>query len=751
MSLTVTSARIDFSPDGSIDSDYPGGDKPPTVEALSWDLSTYLNAAGIDNIIVGTPFSHDVRQHLLGTERLTASISLVLVSGSITGFNTPGAGDDLTHDAVSAGSGSFKVRATGTTGSVDSTVKTWASTNPASVPGQVTGVQATVNSSSQITVSWTATPGATSYKAKRGGSVIQSGVTETSYAHTGLTASTQYSFTVVATNVSGDGTESSAVLATTNASGGAFAPPFPRLFLRQAFSNMNVLNVTGSLANFQTAAGHIAKFNAGMFTGTRGSTFGNGQYSIGGTNSTNSLIDYVKSRAEYAGESAYCKYTNVTQINSDSSTDNESVFLQTKVQSEVNGSGDWVIRNTSGTPVSNKPAKWNINFFSWVTADSENGLKWSKWYPRFWCCPFNFSGSPDYKIGTGHGIGEGAWDGVFCDDQAMITGQGGEVSGADLDEDGISDSASDSDVQTARSQGYVDTQAEWRSLFTNTPAGMHTKGTLKYFIGNITAIALKTDIWPTNMRSIYNGGLIEEVSGKSKAQGFGSYTINDDANHAHSGMMGVYWRGMENCISPRIVAWGHEAEPEFRQKWGAVGAKPNNWITEGGGNKYPGVAGDFSDWRLLRWALACCLMDDGYFSSNQTTSTWTTGIPWYDEYVGGTEVNLPGWMGQRIGTPPRAAYEHGVWKAEFDNALVIMNPPRSTPNTDQGWTVTVPSAGTGKRWKRLNAKTGGYTTDGTSGTQDATHNNNAFVTASGASGPLTIREFDAVFMRRVNA
>jgi hypothetical protein len=409
------------------------------------------------------------------------------------------------------------------------------------------------------------------------------------------------------------------------------------------------------------------------------------------------------------------------------------------------------IRNTAGTPVSNKANKWNTNFFSWVTPDA-NGLKWAEWYPRYWNAAFDDStgGGVDWVIGNGHGIGEGAYDGVFCDDQAMITGQGGEVSGADLDEDGTSDNANDADVKTARSQGYVDSSVEWRSLFT-----AHAKGTLKYFIGNVTAIALKTDIWPTNMRSIYNGGLVEEFSGKSKAQGFGSYTVNDDAEHAHSGMMGVYWRAMENCISPKIVAIGHEPEPEFRQKWGAPGAKANNWITEGGGNRYPGVAADFSDWRLMRWALGCCLMDDGYFSCNQTTSTWTTGIPWFDEYVGGNEVNSPGWLGFPVsgstGDPQRAAWSQGVWMREFDNGMVIMNPPRATPNTDQGKTVTVPSAGTGKRWKKLIAKTGGYTTDGTSGTQDATFNNGAFVTASGATGSLVIREFDAVFLRRVNA
>jgi hypothetical protein len=111
-------------------------------------------------------------------------------------------------------------------------------------------------------------------------------------------------------------------------------------------------------------------------------------------------------------------------------------------------------------------------------------------------------------------------------------------------------------------------------------------------------------------------------------------------------------------------------------------------------------------------------MDDGYFSCNQTTSTWTTGIPWFDEYVGGSEVNSPGWLGYPVsgstGDPQRAAWSQGVWMREFDNGMVIMNPPRATPNTDQGKTVTVPSAGTGKRWKKLVAKTGGYTTDGTS-------------------------------------
>ncbi len=92
---------------------------------------------------------------------------------------------------------------------------TAAATTP---PAQVTGLTATPASSSQINLSWTATPGATSYTVRRGGSTVGSPA-GTTFPDTGLTASTNYTYTVAANGAGGQGAQSAPASATTQASG----------------------------------------------------------------------------------------------------------------------------------------------------------------------------------------------------------------------------------------------------------------------------------------------------------------------------------------------------------------------------------------------------------------------------------------------------------------------------------------------------------------------------------------------------
>ena len=88
-------------------------------------------------------------------------------------------------------------------------------TTPPSAPT----LSASVVSSSQINLSWTASTdnvGVTGYQIYRGGSLLTT-VTGTSYSNTGLTANTQYSYYVRAKDDAGNGTNSNTVTATTQA------------------------------------------------------------------------------------------------------------------------------------------------------------------------------------------------------------------------------------------------------------------------------------------------------------------------------------------------------------------------------------------------------------------------------------------------------------------------------------------------------------------------------------------------------
>ena len=245
----IRSVPISLSVDGDAHSDFVAGDAPPDIDELHWDIAGALDTAGINNLVVGTAFSHDVRQYLSGTEAATATITVLDVSATAP-FADPGSGDDLVYDESTSGSGTFRLVATGGTGSAQSALRTWAA-DAGGVPAQVTGVQATVISQTSVTVTWAQAAGATSYKAKQGGSTVASGIAVLTYTYTGLTCNTTYSFTVAGTNGSGDGTDSAAATATTTACGSlTFDPPYPRTFLRQMFSNMNGLDPVGSLADF---------------------------------------------------------------------------------------------------------------------------------------------------------------------------------------------------------------------------------------------------------------------------------------------------------------------------------------------------------------------------------------------------------------------------------------------------------------------------------------------------------------------
>ena len=97
-------------------------------------------------------------------------------------------------------------------------------TTPPSVP---TNLSATAISSSAINLSWTASTdnvGVTGYKVYRGGVQIGTSATN-SYSDTGLTASTQYTYTVSAYDSAGNNSAvSSAATATTQAQGSGISP-----------------------------------------------------------------------------------------------------------------------------------------------------------------------------------------------------------------------------------------------------------------------------------------------------------------------------------------------------------------------------------------------------------------------------------------------------------------------------------------------------------------------------------------------
>ncbi|MDE1925409.1 MAG: peptidoglycan-binding protein, partial [Patescibacteria group bacterium] len=100
------------------------------------------------------------------------------------------------------------------------------------VPSAPTGLTATAASASEIDLSWTASPTATSYTIYRSSTnsnfttSIATGVTGTAYSDTGLSAGTAYYYEVAGVNANGEGLNSSSATAATSAasSGGGSSP-----------------------------------------------------------------------------------------------------------------------------------------------------------------------------------------------------------------------------------------------------------------------------------------------------------------------------------------------------------------------------------------------------------------------------------------------------------------------------------------------------------------------------------------------
>jgi hypothetical protein len=108
-----------------------------------------------------------------------------------------------------------------------------------------------------------------------------------------------------------------------------------------------------------------------------------------------------------------------------------------------------------------------------------------------------------------------------------------------------------------------------------------------------------------------------------------------------------------------------------------------------------------TDYQAMRYGLATCLMDDGYYQFVSTASSSGGdyhAVMWFDEY----DANLGG----AIAAPPTAAWQSGVYRRDFQGGIALVNPKgnglrtvllesafvkisgKQAPNINNGQTVT---------------------------------------------------------------
>ena len=105
-------------------------------------------------------------------------------------------------------------------------------------PATPTGLTATAGNG-QVALSWTASANATSYKVLRNGTQVGT-PTGTTYTDTGLTNGTAYSWTVVASNGTGDSAATSAVSATPTAGGNPLPAGWTKVLYNDDFTGSTV-------------------------------------------------------------------------------------------------------------------------------------------------------------------------------------------------------------------------------------------------------------------------------------------------------------------------------------------------------------------------------------------------------------------------------------------------------------------------------------------------------------------------------
>jgi len=86
------------------------------------------------------------------------------------------------------------------------------------------------------------------------------------------------------------------------------------------------------------------------------------------------------------------------------------------------------------------------------------------------------------------------------------------------------------------------------------------------------------------------------------------------------------------------------------------------------------VHGDATDYSLMRYGLASCLMDDGYYYYTTNDTGYRSGL-WFDEY----DVDL----GYAIDPPQYSAWQKGIYRRRFQNGVVLVNPKGNGTRTVQ--------------------------------------------------------------------
>ncbi len=145
----------------------------------------------------------------------------------------------------------------------------------------------------------------------------------------------------------------------------------------------------------------------------------------------------------------------------------------------------------------------------------------------------------------------------------------------------------------------------------------------KLQIGNVATWGMPQAVL-TEYEGILDGGAIESIIGQT-------YSI--ESYGGWQAMISYYRQVMATLGGPKLAIFAQD----------------------GNGNS--------TDYQGMRYGLASCLMDNGYYY--YTSPSYDT-VNWFDEFNAS--------LGQSVTSPPTAAWQSGVYRRDFQNGIALVNP-----------------------------------------------------------------------------
>ena len=246
---------------------------PFSLSASPGSFSVTQGSSDATSTITVTPGTYSGTVYLTATQTTGSGLSVSISPASGSGSNSWTS--TLTVGAGSAAVGTYTVTVAGaeTSGGspASSTSVTVTVNGPPAAPGNLTASAG----NGQVSLTWTASPGATSYDVLRSttsGSeiLLTTGVTSTSYTDTSVTNGTTYYYEVEAVNTYGTSSPSIEASATPTATSASFTVTAADFSLTAGGTGSTTVTVTPS-GNFTgsvtlTVTGVLPKFASGSFS-----------------------------------------------------------------------------------------------------------------------------------------------------------------------------------------------------------------------------------------------------------------------------------------------------------------------------------------------------------------------------------------------------------------------------------------------------------------------------------------------------